>query len=136
MDFDLSSEQQQIADNLARLMKDKYGFEARKGYASQPQGYAPDLWRQYADLGLLGAPFAEEDGGYGGGAIEVMLTQEAFGRVELAARAALAALAEGDTLRTSLAALKRLLKLTPANLVAMRRVLADAAVAKGGYPFA
>ena len=35
---------------------------------------------QYADLGLLGAPFSEEDGGYGGGAVEIMLTQEAFGR--------------------------------------------------------
>lgn len=80
MDFDLSPEQQQIADNLARVLKDKYSFEARKAHAAQPQGYAPDLWRQYADLGLLGAPFAEEDGGYGGGAVEVMLTQEAFGR--------------------------------------------------------
>ena len=79
MDFDLSSEQQQIADNLARLLKDKYSFEARKAYAAQPHGYAADLWRQYADLGLLGAPFAEEDGGYGGGAVEIMLTQEAFG---------------------------------------------------------
>ncbi len=80
MDFDLSPEQQQIADNLARVLKDKYGFEARKGYGAQPHGYSPDLWRQYADLGLLGAPFAEEDGGYGGGAVEIMLTQEAFGR--------------------------------------------------------
>ena len=78
MDFDLSNEQQQIADNLARLLKDKYGFEARKGY--QAQGFSADLWRQYAELGLLGAPFSEEDGGYGGGAVEVMLTQEAFGR--------------------------------------------------------
>jgi alkylation response protein AidB-like acyl-CoA dehydrogenase len=61
---------------------------------------------------------------------------EAAGRVELSARAALAALAEGDTLRVHLAALRRLLKLTPANLVAVRRQLADAAVAKGAYPFA
>ena len=78
MDFDLSNEQQQIADNLARLLKDKYGFEARKGYAKQ--GFSEELWRQYAELGLLGAPFSEEDGGFGGGAVEVMLTQEAFGR--------------------------------------------------------
>ena len=61
---------------------------------------------------------------------------EAAGRVELSARSALAALAEGDTLRVHLAALRRLLKLTPANLVAVRRQLADAAVAKGAYPFA
>ncbi len=69
-------------------------------------------------------------------AAATVVTHEAFGRIELAARAALAALAEGDTLRTNLSALKRLLKLMPANLVALRRALAGAAVAKGGYPFA
>jgi alkylation response protein AidB-like acyl-CoA dehydrogenase len=63
-------------------------------------------------------------------------THEAAGRVELSARSALAALAEGDSLRVHLAALRRLLKLTPANLVAVRRQLADATTAKGGYPFA
>ncbi len=61
---------------------------------------------------------------------------EAAGRVELSARSALAALADGDALRVHLAALRRLLKLTPANLVTVRRQLADAAVAKGAYPFA
>ena len=80
MDFDLSDEQTLIADNVARLMKDKYGFESRKGYAAAPLGFSEPLWRQYADLGLIGAPFAEGDGGYGGGAVEIMLTQEAFGR--------------------------------------------------------
>jgi alkylation response protein AidB-like acyl-CoA dehydrogenase len=63
-------------------------------------------------------------------------THEAAGRVELNARAALAAMADGDVLRTQLAALRRLLKVTPANTVAMRRRLADAAVAQGSYPFA
>jgi hypothetical protein len=65
-----------------------------------------------------------------------VFTHEAAGRVELNARAALAAMADGDVLRTQLAALRRLLKVTPANTVAMRRRLADATVAKGGYPFA
>ena len=51
------------------------------------------------------------------------------------ARSCLAAMAEGDMLRTQLAALRRLLKVTPANTVAMRRRLADATVAKGGYLF-
>lgn len=80
MDFDLSDEQKLIADNVARLMKDKYGFEQRKVYGAATNGFGEELWRQYADLGLLGAPFSEEDGGYGGGAVEIMLTQEAFGR--------------------------------------------------------
>jgi hypothetical protein len=44
-------------------------------------------------------------------------------------------MADGDTLRTQLAALRRLLKVTPVNTVAMRRRLAEAAVAKGGYVF-
>jgi pimeloyl-CoA dehydrogenase small subunit len=80
MDFDLSDEQRLIADNLARLLKDKYGFEARKAHGAGPLGFSAALWRQYADLGLLGAPFSEEDGGFGGGAVEIMLTEEAFGR--------------------------------------------------------
>ena len=61
---------------------------------------------------------------------------EAAGRIELAARSCLAAMAEGDTLRTQLAALRRLMKVTPVNTVAMRRRLADATVAKGAYLFA
>ena len=55
-------------------------------------------------------------------------------RIDAAARSALAAMVEGDTLRTHLAALRRLLKVTPVNTVAIRRRLADAAVERGGYP--
>ena len=64
-----------------------------------------------------------------------LTVNEAAGRIELAARSALAAMADGDVLRTQLAALRRLLKITPVNTVTMRRKLADAAVAKGGYIF-
>ena len=55
-------------------------------------------------------------------------------RVEAAARSALSAMAEGDTLRALLAALRRVLKVTPVNTVALRRTLADGAVAEGKYP--
>src|SRR5947199_2509489 len=81
MDFDLNDEQRLLSDNLARVLKDRYGFERRKSYRETPHGFSEELWKQYAELGLLGAPFAEADGGYGGGAVETMLTQEAFGRV-------------------------------------------------------
>jgi alkylation response protein AidB-like acyl-CoA dehydrogenase len=57
-------------------------------------------------------------------------------RIEASARQALAAMVDGDTLRTMLAALRRLLKVTPVNTVAARRRLADAAVGRGGYPLA
>jgi hypothetical protein len=54
-------------------------------------------------------------------------------RIETAAKSALAAIADGDMLRTLLAALRRLLKVTPANTVALRRQLAEAVTARGGY---
>jgi alkylation response protein AidB-like acyl-CoA dehydrogenase len=56
-------------------------------------------------------------------------------RVEASAKTALAAMADGDTLRTLLAALRRLLKVTPVNTVALRRQLADATVERRTYPF-
>ena len=58
---------------------------------------------------------------------------DAAARVEVSARSAVAAMAEGDTLRTHLAALRRLLKVTPVNTVARRRRLADRAVQQAGY---
>ena len=61
---------------------------------------------------------------------------DAAAGVERAARTALAALAEGDTLRTHLAGLRRVLKPAPVNTVRLRRQLADAAAAQGAYPFA
>ena len=47
MDFELSGEQQMLRDNVARLMKDKYGFEQRKAYGAAAQGFSEELWRQY-----------------------------------------------------------------------------------------
>jgi pimeloyl-CoA dehydrogenase small subunit len=80
MDFELSGEQQMLRDNVARLMKDRYAFEARKTYQAAPQGFSEALWKEYAEMGLLGASFTEEDGGYGGGAVETMLVMEEFGK--------------------------------------------------------
>ena len=62
-----------------------------------------------------------------------LYTHDAVQRIEMAARSALAAMAEGDALRTLLAALRRLLKPHPVNTVLLRRRLAAAVVAEGGY---
>jgi alkylation response protein AidB-like acyl-CoA dehydrogenase len=62
-----------------------------------------------------------------------VFVNDATQRVDAAARSALAAMADGDTLRTLLAALRRILKISPVNTVAMRRALADAVVARGRY---
>jgi len=62
-----------------------------------------------------------------------IVVHDAAQRVEMAARSACAAMAEGDMLRTLLAALRRLFKLPAMNTVALRRRLADATVAHGRY---
>jgi pimeloyl-CoA dehydrogenase small subunit len=80
MNFDLTEEQRLLQDSVSRLLADRYGFEARKAYQASADGWSRDLWRQYAELGLLGVAFAEADGGFGGGPVETMMISEAFGR--------------------------------------------------------
>jgi pimeloyl-CoA dehydrogenase small subunit len=80
MDFELTDEQRLLRDSVHRLLADRYGFAARKRYAQEPVGFSADMWRQYAELGLLGVPFAEADGGIGGGPVETMIVMEEFGR--------------------------------------------------------
>jgi pimeloyl-CoA dehydrogenase small subunit len=80
MDFDLSEEQRLLKESVERLIADRYEFETRKTYAREPEGWSRAMWAQYAELGLLGLPFAEEHGGFGGGPVETMIVMEAFGR--------------------------------------------------------
>jgi alkylation response protein AidB-like acyl-CoA dehydrogenase len=85
-----------------------------------------------AESAVLRARAASPTAGLHVEAARVFVNDAAL-RVEAAAKSALAAMADGDTLRTLLAALRRILKASPVNTVAMRRALADAAVARGGY---
>jgi alkylation response protein AidB-like acyl-CoA dehydrogenase len=64
-----------------------------------------------------------------------LLVNDAASRIDSSARQALAAMAAGDTLRTLLAGLRRLMKWVPIDTVTLRRRLADEAVAQGGYIF-
>jgi pimeloyl-CoA dehydrogenase small subunit len=83
MDFELSEEQQLLKQTCERYFADHYQFESRKRYAHEPRGWSLIAWKQYADLGLLGVPFAEEHGGTGGGPVETMIVMEQIGRVLL-----------------------------------------------------
>src|SRR5215831_6421852 len=80
MDFDLSEEQRLLKESVDRLISDRYAFEQRKSYGQGPEGWSRELWAQYAELGLLGLPFAEMYGGSAGGPVETMIAMEAFGR--------------------------------------------------------
>jgi alkylation response protein AidB-like acyl-CoA dehydrogenase len=63
-----------------------------------------------------------------------IVVNDATARVEVSSRQAIAAMTEGDTRRTTLAAARRLFKWTPVDTVSLRRRLADEAVARKGYP--
>jgi hypothetical protein len=60
---------------------------------------------------------------------------EAAVRMEQGARRALARIAEGDTLRTQLALLRRWLRHTPYDVIRLRRQLANRALELNRYPF-
>ncbi|HTM26421.1 MAG TPA: acyl-CoA dehydrogenase family protein [Vicinamibacterales bacterium] len=78
---------------------------------------------------------ARQTGGLLHEAAAAVYVNDAAGRLEAAAKTALAAMAEGDALRTLLAALRRLLKVSPINTIALRRRLADATVERRTYLF-
>ena len=80
MNFDLNDEQRLLAESVSRLMRDHYDFNQRKTYGMSEEGFSPALWQAYADLGLLALPISEEDGGIGGGPVEIMIIMEAIGR--------------------------------------------------------
>src|SRR5580658_5087626 len=81
MDFEFTEEQRLLRESLDRLLGDSYEFAQRKAYIVEPEGFSRAMWAQYAELGLLGLPFAEEHGGFGGGGVEIMTIMEALGRV-------------------------------------------------------
>jgi pimeloyl-CoA dehydrogenase small subunit len=81
MDFDLSDEQRMLQDSVRRLVADRCGFEQRNAYLADAKGYSAALWSQYAELGLLGLPFAEADGGFGGGPVDTLIVMQSLGRV-------------------------------------------------------
>jgi len=80
MDFALTDEQRLLKESVERLLADRCRFEDRQRFMAEPTGWSRVLWRNYAELGLLGLPFEEKHGGVGGGPVETMIVMEAFGR--------------------------------------------------------
>ena len=68
-------------------------------------------------------------------AVAQVFVNDAAGRVELTARDALAAMAEGDSLRVLSAALRRLMKVPAVNTIGLRRTIEAALAERRRYPF-
>ena len=69
-----------LADSVAKFIENDYDFARRQNIAESDDGFSRELWKTYAELGWTAVPFAEEDGGLGGGPVELMLMMEQFGR--------------------------------------------------------
>jgi alkylation response protein AidB-like acyl-CoA dehydrogenase len=80
VDFNFTEEQEMVRDGLSRLVREQYGAETRREVIASEAGWRPEIWAQLAELGILGMPFSEEDGGFGGGAIDSMIVMEEFGK--------------------------------------------------------
>ncbi len=80
MDLSYNEEQTLLADSIARFVRNDYDFETRRRLADSEIGFDPANWARFAELGWLGIPFAEADGGLGGDSVAVSLLMEQFGR--------------------------------------------------------
>lgn len=80
MDFSFTEEQTLLRDTVRKFVAGEYDFETRRKVARSEAGWRPDVWKQFGELGLLGATVPEEFGGLGGGPVETMIIMEEFGR--------------------------------------------------------
>ena len=81
MNFDLTDERQMLQDGLRRYLADAYNAGARKSIDEAEVGFSEDIWNSLADMGVIGALFSEEEGGFSGEGFDIALVFEEMGRV-------------------------------------------------------
>lgn len=80
MNFNLTDEQQMLQDTLSRYLADNYNNDFRNELTDSKQSYSKKVWQELSELGVIGALFAEEDGGYGGAPTDIAVVFEELGR--------------------------------------------------------
>ncbi|HTR11176.1 MAG TPA: acyl-CoA dehydrogenase [Paraburkholderia sp.] len=80
MNFQHTEDRRMLADTLNRFISEQYGFDTRDTIARSTEGFSADMWRRFAELGVIGALFDEADGGFGGAGFDVAVVFEALGR--------------------------------------------------------
>lgn len=80
MNFEHTEERRMLADSLARLISEQYGFEQRQQVLASAAGMSRSMWTQLAEMGVIGALLREEDGGYGGSGFDIAVVFEQIGR--------------------------------------------------------
>jgi len=80
VNFNHTTERQMLADTLQRFIHDNYDINKRNKAAESATGYQPEVWSALAELGIVGALFSEQHGGFGGDAFDITVLFEAIGR--------------------------------------------------------
>lgn len=80
MNFSLDDTQTMLADSIEKFIENDYDFDTRQRHAGSAVGFSTDVWKMFAELGWTAVPFSEDDGGFGGSPIDVMIMMQRFGR--------------------------------------------------------
>jgi alkylation response protein AidB-like acyl-CoA dehydrogenase len=80
MHFGLNDDQRMLADTLERFLRDNYPLEKRHEFAAHDENFSRDMWTKFAELGVIGAMFDEDSGGFGGSGSDIAVLFEALGK--------------------------------------------------------
>lgn len=80
MNFDLTEERQMLQDTLRRFLSDRYTTATRNAIIDSDTGLSSEIWTEMAELGIIGALFSEDQGGFGGAGFDISTVFEELGR--------------------------------------------------------
>lgn len=80
MDLSLNEMQEMLADSIEKFVSNDYDFDTRQKYAGSESGFSSAVWQTFAELGWTSILASEEDGGFGGGPVDLMVVMERLGR--------------------------------------------------------
>lgn len=79
MDFSFTEEQIMLRDSVEKYVKEHCGVERHRQLMQSELGFDAAAWRNFAELGWLAVPFAQEYGGFDGGPVDTLVVAEALG---------------------------------------------------------
>ena len=80
MDLGYDTEQVILRESAEKFLAGRYDYATFRKVSESEAGFSREIWKELAGLGWLGLRFASDDGGSGGGAVELAILMEAFGR--------------------------------------------------------
>lgn len=80
MDLQYDTEQTILRDSAEKFLAGRCDYRTYQKTAASETGWNPEIWAEIAELGWLGLPFSDEDGGFGAGPVEIAILMEAMGK--------------------------------------------------------